>query len=137
MAPAKLAIVATHPVQYYAPWFAYLAGHLDVELRVFYLWDFGVVARNDPRFGVAIAWDLPLLEGYAHEFVPNRSPRPSTEGFLGYWNPDLPRRLLQFNPNAVLLSTYNCASVARLLLSWRGRPEPLLFRGDSDRKSVV
>ena len=132
-ARARLAVVATHPIQYYAPWFAYLASALDVELRVFYLWDFGVAARKDPRFEVAIAWDVPLLEGYAHEFVPNRSPRPSTEGFLGYWNPGLLRRLTAFAPGAVLLTTYNNASIARLLLGWRGRPEPLLFRGDSHR----
>ena len=133
MPRASLAIVATHPVQYYAPWFAYLAANLDIDLRVFYLWDFGVVARKDPRFEVAVAWDVPLLEGYAHEFVPNRSPRPSTEGFFGYWNPDLLHRIREFKPRAVLLTTYNSASIARLLLGWRGRSEPLLFRGDSHR----
>ncbi len=59
VARAKLAIVATHPVQYYAPWFAHLAAELDVELRVFYLWDFGVATKRDPRFEVDIAWDVP------------------------------------------------------------------------------
>lgn len=132
MPRAKLAIVATHPVQYYAPWFAYLAEHLDLELRVFYLWDFGVVPQKDPGFGVAIAWDVPLLEGYAHEFVPNRSSRPGTERFSGLWNPALRSRLLQFGPQAVLLTCYNYASIARLLPQWDGGT-PLLFRGDSHR----
>jgi|CXWL01.1.fsa_nt_gi glycosyltransferase involved in cell wall biosynthesis len=133
MPRAKLAIVATHPIQYYAPWFAYLADCLDLDLRVFYLWDFGVVARQDPGFGVAVAWDVPLLEGYSHEFVQNLSPRPGTNGFFGLWNPGLRDRLLQFGAQAVLLTTYNCASVAHLLLRWMGRSEPLLFRGDSHR----
>jgi len=129
----KVAIVATHPIQYYAPWFAYLAENLDVDVRVFYLWDAGVAGRTDPGFGVPIVWDLPLLDGYAHEFVPNRSPFPGTDRFAGLLNPGLARRLLQFRPQAVLLTTYNNASIAQLLLQWRGRGEPLLFRGDSHR----
>lgn len=133
MARPKLAIVATHPVQYYAPWFAYLAGNLAIDLRVFYLWDFGVVARKDPGFGIPVEWDVPLLEGYAYEFVRNRSLRPSTETFWGYWNPELPARLRKFGAQAVLLTSYNRASIVQLLLSRSGRSQPLLFRGDSHR----
>ena len=60
----RLAVITTHPIQYYAPWFRYLSGMPGLDLRAFYLWDFGVTDRVDPQFGQAIRWDVPLLEGY-------------------------------------------------------------------------
>jgi glycosyltransferase involved in cell wall biosynthesis len=131
LSSVRLAIVTTHPVQYYAPWFRHLAGTTGLDLRVFYLWDFGVTDRVDPTFGVRVTWDVPLLDGYAHEFVPNRSRRPGTNRFWGIDNPTLPRRLAEFEPDATLCVGYNFATFARLLLS---RPRiPLILRGDSHR----
>jgi glycosyltransferase involved in cell wall biosynthesis len=129
----RLAIVTTHPIQYYAPWFRFLAGKRWCELRVFYLWDFGVRATTDPDFGHAILWDIPLLEGYASEFVPNRSRRPGTHHFRGIDNPQLVGRLRSFGPDAVLCIGYNFLSFTRLLLRWGARRAPLLLRGDSHR----
>jgi glycosyltransferase involved in cell wall biosynthesis len=134
----RLAIVTTHPVQYYAPWFRFLATRRDLEIRVFYLWDFGVTLQTDQGFGQAIQWDVPLLDGYSYEFVPNRSKQPGTHHFSGINNPELSDRLDRFNPDAALLIGYNYASFLRLLLSpmrwWRGRRAcPLLLRGDSHR----
>lgn len=127
----KLAVVATHPIQYNAPWFRHLSREL--ELRVFYLWDFGVTSQVDRGFGEAIKWDVPLLSGYEHEFVPNTSRQPGTHRFRGLKNPDLKRRVSAYDPSAVLLMGYNYESFYRFLLGWgRGRA-PLLFRGDSHR----
>lgn len=131
--PPKLAIVATHPIQYYAPWFVHLARHSGLEIRVFYLWNFGVAAHVDPGFQIPVTWDLPLLEGYEHEFVENRSRDPGTAGYFGLWNPDLPRKLRSWRPDAVLLTAYNYASIGNLLLRSRSGDAPLIFRGDSHR----
>jgi glycosyltransferase involved in cell wall biosynthesis len=133
----RLAIVTTHPIQYYAPWFRFLATRPNLDVRVFYLWDFGVTTQTDRGFGQAIQWDVPLLDGYPLEFVPNRSQQPGTHYFWGIDNPELPGRLDKFNPDAVLLMGYNYASFLRQLLAsnrWWGRREvPLLLRGDSHR----
>jgi glycosyltransferase involved in cell wall biosynthesis len=129
----RLAIITTHPIQYYAPWFGRLAGQTGLDLRVFYLWDFGITNQIDPQFGQAVRWDVPLLEGYAHEFVPNRSTRPGTDHFWGIHNPDLPRRLKAFGPDAVLCMGYNYATFAGLLRRWDRKASPLLLRGDSHR----
>lgn len=129
----KLAIVASHPVQYYAPWFAHLALRSGLDVRVFYLWNFGVVSHVDRGFQVPVTWDVPLLEGYPYEFVRNLSPSPGTASYFGLWNPALPVRLRAWQPDAVLLTTYNFASIGYLLLRWGARAAPLLFRGDSHR----
>lgn len=127
----RLAIVATHPVQYAAPWFAFLARRPELELRVFYLSDAGVQPHRDPGFGVTLQWDVPLLDGYASEFVPNRSWRPGVTRFTGLWNPSLAARVRDWAPDAVLLTAYNYATFVDFLCRWRGAP--LLFRGDSHR----
>ena len=129
----KLAIISTHPIQYYAPWFAYLSDKTNLDVRVFYLWDFGVSRRLDKGFDVAIQWDIPLLEGYEHEFIANKSYSAGTGHFLGLWNPDLPRRVREFAPDAILLTAYNYASIGYFLWCWRKERAPFIFRGDSHR----
>ncbi len=128
----KLAIIATHPIQYYAPWFAWLARG-PLSLRVFYLWDSGVAEHFDKGFRRQVRWDVPLLEGYGYEFLRNRSPKAGTDHFFGLWNPDLLRRIADFRPSAVLLTSYNFASIAAFLLRWDAACAPLIFRGDSHR----
>ena len=127
----RLAVVLSHPTQYYSPWFRWLAEHTDVKLRVFYLWEFGVTAQVDPRFGTTVKWDVDLLSGYANEFVPNTSARPGTENFGGLRNPELLARLAAWQPEAVLLFGYAYASHLRTILWARLRRIPLIFRGDS------
>lgn len=130
-APPRLAIVLSHPTQYYSPWFRWLARNAVCTLRVFYLWDAGVTARQDPQFNRTFAWDVDLLSGYEHEFVPNLSRHPGTERFDGLRNPSLTRRLDRWKPDAILLFGYAYRSHIRVILwAWR-TGIPLLFRGDS------
>lgn len=127
----RLAIITSHPIQYYAPWFRYLKEFTDLNLRVFYLWNFGITSQTDQQFNQTLKWDIPLLEGYDHEFVPNVSQRPGTSHFWGLQNPTLMDQVRAFQPDAVLMMNYNYASLYRFLWSWRDTP--LLFRGDSHR----
>jgi len=96
------------------------------------LWDFGVTRKQDPGFGQTLCWDIPLLEGYPWEMVPNRSRRPGFR-FWGIDNPELDGRLRVYAPDAVLCMGYNYATFARLLLRWDRKRSPLLLRGDSHR----
>ncbi|RYG43910.1 MAG: glycosyltransferase family 1 protein, partial [Chitinophagaceae bacterium] len=79
----RLAIVVTHPIQYYAPVFQALTASKQVELKVFYTWGEGSVKKFDPDFKKVIEWDIPLLEGYAYEFLTNKSSDPGTHHFRG------------------------------------------------------
>ena len=137
----RLAVITSHPIQYHAPWFRFLAakGLRDhgttgpLDLRVFYLWDGGVTNQLDRGFGVPVKWDIPLLDGYAHEFVPNRSRKPGPGHVSGLNNPTLGARVAAFKPDAILVFGYNYVSHYRFLFSQVARSVPLLFRGDSHR----
>ena len=127
----RLAVVLSHPTQYYSPWFRWLRAHTALEFRVFYLWQAGVSAQPDPEFLKTFQWDVDLLSGYEHEFVPNVAASPGTGRFWGLRNPTLTSRLAAWRPEAVLLFGYAYASHLRLILWARRRGVPLVFRGDS------
>jgi glycosyltransferase involved in cell wall biosynthesis len=127
----RLAVVLSHPIQYYSPWFAYLAENAPIDLRVFYLWDFGIARRHDPGFDLALQWDIPLRDGYESEMLPNRSKDPGTHHFSGIDNPGLVSRLSAWRPDAILLFGYAYPSHLRVMFSPGLRRVPLLLRGDS------
>ena len=127
----RLAVVLSHPTQYYSPWFRWLGGHAPLDFRVFYLWKFGAEATRDPQFGKTFAWDVDLLDGYESEFVPNIARDPGTHHFFGLRNPELTARLAAWQAEAVLLFGYAYASHWRALAWARRRGLPLIFRGDS------
>ena len=129
----KLAIITSHPIQYYAPWFRYLANKNSLSIKVFYLWSFGVTNQVDTEFKQALQWDIPLLDGYEYEFVNNVSSNPGTHHFWGFRNPSLIERVKSYKSDAVLLMLYNYASIYNFLWKWNSSETPLLFRGDSHR----
>src|SRR5687767_952440 len=95
----SLAVVLSHPTQYYSPWFRWLRTNTSLSFRVFYLWDFGVAAQADAKFGTTFKWDVDLLSGYESEFVPNIAADPGTHHFRGLNNPALTGRLASWNPS--------------------------------------
>src|SRR5208283_1552454 len=127
----RLAVVLSHPTQYYSPWFRWLRSRTALDFHVFYLWDFGVAPRRDPQFGTSFEWDVDLLSGYDCEFVPNMSAKPGADRFFGFRNPGLPRRLSALGPDALLLFGYKWASHLRAVAWARRKGVPILFRGDS------
>lgn len=127
----RLAIILSHPTQYYSPWFRWLRANTALEFCVFYLWDFGVTTQRDRQFGTSFQWDTDLLSGYDHAFVPNVALDPGTHHFRGLDNPELTARLAAWKPEAVLLFGYNWLSMQKAFWWARRAGIPLLFRGDS------
>jgi glycosyltransferase involved in cell wall biosynthesis len=66
----KLAYLVSHPIQYQAPLLRRIAQEPDIDLTVLFGSDFSVRGYKDEGFGVGVTWDVPLVEGYAHEFLP-------------------------------------------------------------------
>jgi glycosyltransferase involved in cell wall biosynthesis len=124
----RIAVVVSHPIQYYAPWFQHLAALPHLDLQVFYLSDHGVTTRRDRQFGGAFAWDTDLLSGYPHVFIPNSAARPDVTRFAGLHNPGLRPALAAFAPDAILIFGYAYRTHVSLLLR---PPAPVIFRGDS------
>jgi glycosyltransferase involved in cell wall biosynthesis len=126
----RLAVVISHPIQHFVPLFVRLAASGEVELKVFYCCDWGVREYRDPGFGKSFAWDIPMLEGYEHEFLPIPR-RPESLSFFQIDNPDVAQRLAAFGPDAVWVHGYSHRTSWRALKWARGRAKVLYF-GDSE-----
>lgn len=66
----RLAYLVSHPIQYQAPLLRRIAQEPDIELTVFFGSDFSLRQYQDQGFGVEVKWDVPLLDGYQHRFLP-------------------------------------------------------------------
>lgn len=126
----KLAIVVTHPIQYYAPWFKLLAMRGNVQLKVFYTWSQAADKVKDKTFGRDIKWDIPLLQDYEYEFVENVSKNPGSHNFFGIDCPDLVSKLEEYTPDTILFFGWNFKSHLKAMRHFHGKV-PVWFRGDS------
>ncbi|HEY4194458.1 MAG TPA: glycosyltransferase family 4 protein [Mucilaginibacter sp.] len=125
-----LAIITTHPIQYYAPVFKLLHQRQQISIKVFYTWGERAGKKYDPGFNKEIEWDIPLLEGYPFEWVTNTSEQPGSHGFKGIVNPDLNQKLKQLNPDAILVLGWAYNSHLKVLRYFSNKI-PVYFRGDS------
>ncbi len=126
----KVAVIVTHPIQYYAPLFRRLSGREELDVHVFYGWEGPSTGDYDPGFDEEVAWDIPLLGGYPHTFLENESSDPGTHHFRGIVTPDLVPSVEDWGPDAVLVFGWNYWSHLGALRHFHGRV-PVLFRGDS------
>ena len=98
---------------------------------MFYTWGQSAAGNQfDPGFGKQVQWDIPLLEGYAHEFLTNTSGQPGTHHRQGIINPDAVARIQRFNPQAVLVFGWAYTSHLKIIRHFKNKL-PVLFRGDS------
>src|SRR5260370_39230800 len=121
MPQRKLAIICTHPIQYYAPVFRALAMSDRIHLRVFYTYcQAASDSHFDPGFGAEVKWDVPLLEGYAYQFVRNVAKRPGLDHFGGVNTPALAHEIEDRAPDAVVISTLNSQADLEAALPFQG-----------------
>jgi len=123
----KLAIVSTHPIQYNAPLFRLLSERKKILVRVFYTWEKDA-EKFDEGFGKSFKWDIPLLDGYEHEFVSNNGNH--SKGFWDVNNPTLVREIEKWKADAVLVYGWNYRSHLRAMRHFKGKIK-VFFRGDS------
>ncbi|MFI5163279.1 MAG: glycosyltransferase family 4 protein [Sphingobacteriales bacterium] len=125
----RLAIITTHPIQYYAPVFKLLHERKKIDIKVFYTRGQNA-GTHDHGFGKAIDWDIPLLDGYPYEWVQNTAAEPGSHHYKGIVNPGLIKQVQEWQPNAVLFFGWAYQSHFKAMRYFKGRI-PVYFRGDS------
>jgi glycosyltransferase involved in cell wall biosynthesis len=124
----KLAIITTHPIQYYAPIFRLLQQRKIIDIKVFYT--LGKPATFDTGFAKNITWDIPLLGGYTYEWVYNIAEDPGSHHPKGIINTGLINQIDSFQPDAILVFGWNYNSHLKAMQYYKGKI-PVYFRGDS------
>ncbi len=96
----KVAYLASHPIQYQVPLLRLLSKEKLLDLDVFFCSELSLHEYQDPGFGAAVKWDVPLLEGYRSEFLPAFGPRTGLSAFRPF-NYGLYSRLKNGNYDAL------------------------------------
>ncbi|HJP62591.1 MAG TPA: glycosyltransferase family 4 protein [Mucilaginibacter sp.] len=126
----RLAIVTSHPIQYYAPIFRLLQQRGEVDIMVFYTWGEQSAKKYDPGFGATVSWDIPLLDGYPYTWVENVSADPGTHHYKGIANPKLTQQISDWKPDAIMVIGWAWQSHLKVMRYFKGKV-PVYFRGDS------
>lgn len=125
----KLGILASHPIQYFAPLYRELARHCD--LHVFYAHRPSAAQQGQEGFGHAFEWDVDLLGGYPHHFLCNSARQPSTSQFNGCDTPEISDRIRQGDFDAFLVSGWGLRCYWQAVWACLRTGTPVLVRGDS------
>jgi glycosyltransferase involved in cell wall biosynthesis len=125
----RLAVVASHPVQYQAPWYRALATLLN--LQVFFAHQISAADQSRAGFDVGFEWDTPLFEGYSFEWLANTASRPGVDHFWGCNTPGVGTAIRGGNFDAVLVNGWQLFSYWQAIRAANAAGIPILVRGDS------
>jgi glycosyltransferase involved in cell wall biosynthesis len=125
----RLAVVVSHPIQYYAPLWRALARAPGVELRVLFATRVGLDKTYDAEMRTSLAWATDLTGGYPHEFLPEAARFARTGFHLD--NPSVTAALARFRPDAVILHGYGSRTLLRALLWCKLNGARALLMADS------
>jgi glycosyltransferase involved in cell wall biosynthesis len=128
----RVAIFTTHPIQYQAPLFRHLADDRGLDPVVFFGSRHGLDVSLDKGFGTRFQWDIPLLDGYEHQFVENVAHHPDVDSFFGIRLHDAHAILRDGEFDAcIVLGWQTVAHLQMMRASWR-LGIPLVVRGESN-----
>src|SRR6476661_6746653 len=88
----RIAVLNSHPIQYFAPLYRYLNTAPDLDVTALYLSDFSIRGGRDVGFARDVKWDLDLLSGYRSVFLGNKRAR-EPQGFWSLVVPSVWREL--------------------------------------------
>jgi glycosyltransferase involved in cell wall biosynthesis len=126
---SRVGLLATHPIQYYVPWYRELSKVVD--LQVFYCHRQTPEGQGGAGFKVAFDWDVPLLDGYRWQFLKNISRRADVSTFSGCDTPEIADVIYRERFDAFIVHGWALKSYWQAIIAcWRQRT-PVLVRGDS------
>ena len=116
--PRRIAVLNSHPIQYFAPLYAYLNSAPDLEVTALYLSDASIRGGKDRDFGREVKWDLDLLSGYPSVFLGEAARRRDPAGFGRSLHPRSGTRCAP----VVMTRCGSMGTITRLILSGSRRP---------------
>jgi glycosyltransferase involved in cell wall biosynthesis len=127
----RVAVINTHPIQYFAPLYAYLNQAPDLEITALYMSDFSMRGAHDRDFGRAVSWDIDLLAGCESKFVGPNYKTIEPYGFRSTIGPSLLAEISRKRYDAVWIHGYGYASCLVALAAARLKGIPAFLRGET------
>ncbi|MBX2849998.1 MAG: glycosyltransferase family 4 protein [Acidiferrobacterales bacterium] len=114
----KLAVIISHPIQYWVPVYRHLSLIEGLALKVFYVAENGAHDYFDEQFNKTIRWDVPLTDGYEYQFLtPGRVV--DNYRFLTIDDVSVTKKLKEFSPDFIWVNGYAHAIIWRALFALR------------------
>ena len=129
--PVRVAFLNTHPIQYFAPLYAYLNAAPDLTVKAIYLSDYSLRGANDRAFGQTIAWDVDLLGGYEAVFLPGAERREEPRGFFSMVAPQLWGVISRAKLDALVVHGHAPAAMMVGIAAAKARGIPVFMRGET------
>ena len=126
----RIAVVVSHPIQYYVTLYRALAQSPALEVKVFFASRIGLDATFDREMNANVAWATDLTGGYDHEFLPEADAIHEI-GFRSVDNPGVGAALGRFRPDAVIIHGYAMLTTLRALVWSRLRGVKAILASDS------
>lgn len=127
----KVAILATHPIQYQIPWFQALAAQPGLSVQVYYAM-LPDQQQQGIGFGVSFNWDIPMFEGYSWTALENVSRKPGLGTFFGASTPGIGETLTANRPDAMIITGWQSFSLLQGLWACKRLRIPLIVRAESN-----
>lgn len=106
----KIAIISSHPIQYFTPLYKKISQNSNIELMVYYCSTQGLYTYNDSGFGQDIKWDTPLLDGYQYQFLKNYRKKENYESMFSFVNLSIIDELRSNKYDAIWINGHNIAT---------------------------
>lgn len=129
MSDLRLAALTSHPIQYQAPLFREIANRDGINLTVYFCSRRGVEPEIDEGFGEEVVWDIPLLEGYDYEFLPDWSPLGGASSFFRF-NPRILKKLRRGEHDVLWVHGYESLTNVAAILAANRYDISVVFRGE-------
>lgn len=127
----RIAFVNTHPIQYFAPLYAYMTRNCGLETTALYLSDFSLRGEKDQGFRRTVKWDIDLLSGYEARFLGKRSSTRRPGGFFSMLGPELWSAIRNGEFDAVVVHGHNLACHYLALAAAKSSGTPVFLRGET------
>jgi len=136
----RVLYVVSHPIHYQAPMIRHIAAHGQVDIHAVFARNDGVSAAYfDKDFQQKVFWEVPLTDGYSHEFLP------AVDGGSGLrqrgvshlrhlWS--LLRIFRTYRPDAVWVHGYDSRYSLLLLAACKLTRTPVLARADVEESDA-
>jgi glycosyltransferase involved in cell wall biosynthesis len=127
----RLAVVNSHPIQYFAPLYAYLNRSTDIEVTALYASDFSLRGAVDPGFQQAVTWDVDLLSGYPSVFMGKNATKRTPGSFWSIVCPQVWGEVRSGKYDAVLIHGYAFAVNLIAALAAKSKGLPIFVRSET------
>jgi glycosyltransferase involved in cell wall biosynthesis len=129
---SRIAVINSHPIQYFAPLYAFVNATTSLTVTAIYCSDFSLRGGRDPGFDRPVTWDVDLLAGYEAVFLKGANRR-TPKGFWSLVAPAAWREVRSGKYSAVWLHGYMYAAFLIAFVAAKSRGLPVFMRSETHK----